>query len=143
SITRTGIRGRSFPVCAYAQVNGHTYITNLSGNSAASPLKIYHWTDPSAAPQLIWNEAIPNGGTRLGDNMSANLDENGNGYFYFGDNPASRLVRLKVTNYTQISDPVTYAAVTGQSYTMSFNRVGNTSDYIYTGYETAIRVVNE
>ncbi|GAB3413038.1 DUF4623 domain-containing protein [Niabella aquatica] len=139
----TGVSGGTFPVNVGAQINGHTYIANLSGNSAASPLKIYYWTDPSAPPQLLWSAVIPDGGVRLGDNMSANLDENGNGYFYFGDNAATRLARLKVTNYTQISDPVAFMATTGQSYMMGFNRVANTPDYIYKGYLGPVRVANE
>jgi len=142
-LNQAGVSGGTFPVCAGAQVNGHTYITNLSGNSAASPLKIYHWTDPTAAPQLIASLVVPNGGPRLGDNMSANLDSDGNGYFFFGDNPPSRVVRVKVTGYTQISDPAAFVTATGSSYVMSYNRVGNTSDYIYTGYEAPIRLANE
>jgi hypothetical protein len=143
TLNLTGVAGGTFVVNVGAQVNGRTYIANLSGNSAASPLKIYYWSNPSSAPQLLWSSVIPDGGVRLGDNMSANLDANGNGYFYFGDNAATRLVRLKVTNYTQISDPVALTASTGQSYMMGFNRVGNTPDYIYKGYEGPVRVANE
>ncbi|HMR84163.1 MAG TPA: DUF4623 domain-containing protein, partial [Niabella sp.] len=143
SLNLTGVSGGTFPVNVGAQVNGHSYIANLSGNSAASPIKIYHWQDPTAVPELITTINVPDGGVRIGDNMSANLDANGNGYFYFGDNAATKVIRLKVTNYTTISDPFVFASLTGSSYTMSFNRVGNTSDYIYTGYDAPIRVANE
>lgn len=136
----TGVAGGTFPVCAGAQVNGHTYVTNLSGNSAASPLKIYHWTNPNAEPQLIWADMIPGGGGRLGDNMSANLDANGNGYFYFGSNPSGFMGRLKVTNYTTVSDPLGFAASMPLGYNTSVNRVGSTSDYVYTGYEGPLRL---
>lgn len=139
----TGVSGGTFPVNVGAQVPGHTYIANLSGNSAASPLKIYHWSNPSAAPQLIWSSVIPDGGIRLGDNMSSNIDANGNGYMFFGDNAATKIVRLKVTNFTTISDPMAFPAFTGASYVMSANRVGNTSDYIFTGYDSPIRLGNE
>lgn len=139
----TGVAGGTFPVCAGAQVNGHTYITNLSGNSAASPLKIYHWTDPNAEPQLIWSSVIPGGGGRLGDNMSANLDENGNGFFYFGSNPSGFMGRLTVTNYTTVSDPLGFAATLPLGYNTSFNKVASTSDYVYTGYEGPIRLASE
>lgn len=142
-LNQTGVSGGTFAVNVGAQVSGHTYIANLSGNSAANPLKIYYWVNPSVPPQLLWNSVIPDGGVRLGDNMSANLDVNGNGYFYFGDNAATRLVRLKVTNYTQISDPVAFTAAAGQSYVMGFNRVANTSEYIYKGYLGPVRVANE
>ncbi|MEO9022944.1 MAG: DUF4623 domain-containing protein, partial [Ginsengibacter sp.] len=111
-----------------------------------SPFKIYHWTDPSAEPELISNiniASIPGAGNRHGDNMSANLDKDGNGFFYFGDNAVSKILRLKVTNYTTISDPTVLTNSPLSTFIMSFNRVGNTGDYIYTGYEAPIRVANE
>ncbi|MGJ7032358.1 DUF4623 domain-containing protein [Niabella hirudinis] len=143
SLNLSGVAGGTFPVNVGAQVNGHSYIANLSGNSAASPLKIYHWTDPAAAPQLIGSLVVPDGGIRLGDNMSANLDKDGNGYFFFGDNAATRVARIKVTNYTQLSEPTAFISASGSSYVMSYNRVGNTDDYIYTGYDAPIRLANE
>ncbi|MBZ4188171.1 DUF4623 domain-containing protein [Niabella beijingensis] len=142
-LNQAGVSGGTFAVNVGAQVNGHSYIANLSGNSAGSPLKIYHWTTPSAAPQLIGSLVVPDGGVRLGDNMSANLDNDGNGYFFFGDNAATRVVRVKVTGYTQLSEPAAFVSATGSSYTMSLNRVGNTPDYIYTGYDAPIRLANE
>lgn len=145
ALNQTGLTGGTLPVNVGAQVNGHTYIANLSGGTT-SPFKIYHWTDPSAAPDVIANiniASIEGAGTRHGDNMSVNLDANGNGYMYFGDNAVSKILRLKVTNYTTISEPTVLPNASGSSYVMSFNQVGNTSDYIYTGYDAPIRVANE
>ncbi len=142
----TGVSGGTFPVNVGAQVNGHTYIANLSSNTAASPLKIYHWTDPAAAPEVIANYnvgTIAGAGARHGDNMSVNLDAKGNGYIYFGDNAVSKILRFTVTNYTTVSDPIVLPNATGSSFVMSFNQVGNTGDYIYTGYDAPIRVANE
>jgi len=144
-LNQTGVTGGTLVVNVGAQVNGHTYIANLSGGQA-SPFKIYHWTDPNAEPDVIANlniADIPGAGVRHGDNMSANLDENGNGYFYFGDNAVSKILRLKVTNYTTVSEPTVLTNASGSTLAMSFNRVGNTADYIYTGYEAPIRVANE
>lgn len=141
----TGVSGGTFPVNVGAQVNGHTYIANLSGGQT-SPFKIYHWTNPSAAPDVIANlniSTIPGAGNRHGDNMSVNLDANGNGFMYFGDNAVSKILRLKVTNYTTISDPTVLTNSPGSSFVMSFNKVGNTGDYIYTGYDAPIRLANE
>ncbi|MFV0605416.1 MAG: DUF4623 domain-containing protein [Niabella sp.] len=141
----TGVSGGTYPVNVGAQINGHTYIANLSGGQI-SPFKIYHWTDPTAAPDVIANlniASIPGAGVRHGDNMSANLDANGNGYFYFGDNAVSKILRLKVTNYTTVSDPTVLTNASGSTFVMSFNQVGNTGDYIYTGYDAPIRVANE
>jgi hypothetical protein len=143
-LNMTGVSGGTFPVNVGAQVNGHTYIANLSGNSAASPIKIYHWTDPTTAPQLITTfGAVAGGGVRYGDNMSVNLDANGNGYIFMGDNAVSKLIRLTVTNYTTITDPTVLTNAPLSTFMMSYNRVGNTGDYIYTGYEAPIRVANE
>lgn len=141
----TGVTGGTLAVNVGAQVNGHSYIANLSGGQA-SPFKIYHWTDPTAAPEVIANlniASIPDAGVRHGDNMSVNLDANGNGYMFFGDNAISKILRLTVTNYTTISDPTVLANAPGSSLSMSFNQVGNTSDYIYTGFDAPIRLANE
>ena len=142
----TGVSGGTFPVNVGAQVNGHTYIANLSGGQA-SPFKIYHWTDPNAEPDVIANlniADIPEAGNRHGDNMSMNLDANGNGYMFFGENtPFQKILRLTVTNYTTISDPAVLPSAPGSNLTFSFNRVGNTADYITTGHEAPIRVANE
>lgn len=144
ALNLTGVSGGTFPVNVGAQVNGHTYIANLSGNSAASPIKIYHWTDPTAAPELISTfGVVEGGGVRYGDNMSVNLDANGNGYIFMGDNAVSKLVRIKVTNYTTLTEPTVLTNASGSTFVMSFNRVDNTPDYIYTGYEAPIRVANE
>lgn len=144
-LNQTGITGGTLAVNVGAQVAGHTYIANLSGGQT-SPFKIYHWTDPAAAPQVIANlniANIPGAGVRHGDNMSVNLDANGNGFMYFGDNAVSKILRLTVTGYTTISDPTVLPNASGSSYVMSFNQVGNTGDYIYTGYDAPIRVANE
>jgi hypothetical protein len=141
----TGVSGGTFPVNVGAQVNGHTYIANLSGGQA-SPFKIYHWTDPSAAPDVIADlniASIPDAGVRHGDNMSVNLDDDGNGFMYFGDNAVTKILRLKVTNYTTISDPTVLTNSPGSTFVMSFNRVGTSGDYIFTGYEAPIRLANE
>jgi len=143
-LNMTGVAGGTFDVNVGAQVNGHTYIANLSSNSAGSPIKIYHWTDPTAAPQLITNfGAIAGAGTRYGDNMSVNLDENGNGSIYLGDQAISKIVRFTVTNYTTVSDPIVLPNATGSSVAMSFNQVGNSADYIYTGFDAPIRLASE
>src|SRR5699024_1868034 len=141
----TGVSGGTLVVNVGAQVNGHTYIANLSGGHA-SPFKIYHWTDPDAVPELIADlntGAIPDAGDRHGDNMSVNLDENGHGYMYFGDNAVKTILRLKVTNYIEISDPTVLENAFGSTFVMTFTQVDQTDDYIFTGYEAPIRVADE
>lgn len=139
-----GVAGGTFPVNCGAQINGHTYIANLSGG-LASPLKIYHWTDPAQAPQVIANinkSTIPESGKRHGDNLSVSIDKNGNGYMFFGDNTATQILRLKVTNFTEISEPTILPTQSGVTAFMNMNRVGNTDEYLLTGFDAPIMVTN-
>lgn len=138
----TGVSGGTFPVNCGAKIKGHTYIANLAGKFG---LKIYHWTDAAVAPEIILNvdaANIPGAGVRYGDNMSANIDEKGNGYIFFGDNAATGVLRFKVTNFTTIDDPKILPTVKGVTSFMSFNKVDKTEDFIFTGYEAPIMVAN-
>ncbi len=146
----TGVSGGTYAYSSGAQVNGHTYICNLS-TSAASALKIYHWSDPSQPPTVI-GQIIPANsgmvGARYGDNMSVNLDQNGNGYMFFGDNNGGAvnirdILRVRVTNYTTLSDPTSLSAHAGVTAWMTMTQVPNTGDYILTGYAAPIRLVSE
>lgn len=139
------VGGGTFPVNVGDIAYGHTYIANLSGGQV-SPFRIYHWTDPSAPAERIgdFNIAnIPGAGARHGDNMSLNIDKNGNGYMYFGDNAVKSILRIKVTNFTALSEPTVLPSATGLTFVMSYNQVGNSGDYIMTGYESAIHLANE
>ncbi len=146
----TGVSGGTFAYSSGAQINGHTYICNLAG-SATAQLKIYHWTDPSQPPTLIGNITPADHGVaggRYGDNMSMDLDENGNGYMFFGDNNGGAvnprdILRVKVTNYTTLSEPTSIPAQAGITAWMTMTKVPGTGDYIQTGYAAPIRLVNE
>lgn len=138
------VTGGTFNLNLGAQVHGHTYIANLSGG-LISPLKIYHWTDPSQAPQVIANinkETIPGSGARHGDNLSVNIDEDGNGYIYFGDNAVTQILRFKVTNFTEISEPKILDSQPGLGAFMNINRIGNSDQYLLTGHEAPIMITN-
>jgi hypothetical protein len=142
----TGVSGGTFSMNMGAQVNGHTYIASLSG-SGASPLKIYHWTDPTAAPEVILDvttAAIPGVGTRNGDNLSVSLNAQGNGYIFFGDNPGTRVLRYNVTNYTTVSNPTTFATpVAAAGSWTSYNRIGNSSEYLFTGHDAPVALISD
>lgn len=141
----TGVAGGTFTLHSGALVKNHIYAANLSGGQT-SPLKIYHWTDPAAQPAIIADlniAGIPGAGVRHGDNMSVSLDDNGNGYIFFGDNAGTKILRLSVTNYTQVGDPsVISAPVSGAGSWISYNRVGGSDEYIYTGHDAPIYVLN-
>ncbi|MDD4632747.1 MAG: DUF4623 domain-containing protein [Proteiniphilum sp.] len=138
----TNVSGGTFPVNVGSKVAGHSYIANLSGQYG---MKIYHWADPGSISDLIFNKdpiSIPGAGKRHGDNMSANLDENGNGFIYFGDNLVTSIMRLTVSNYTTITEEKILPSQPGVSFCMSMNRVEKTDDYLLTGYDAPIMVVN-
>lgn len=143
----TNVIGGTFPIHSGALANGHVYIADLSGG-LASPLKIYYWDTPASTPQVILNidkNTIPGSGLRHGDNMSVNIDSNGNGYIYFGDNAATQILRFTVTNHTTVSQPTilpTFAGTKATAY-MSYNRIENTSDYIFTGLYAPVALANE
>jgi hypothetical protein len=146
-LNMTGVTLGTFILNMGAQVSGHTYIANLSGNTAASPLKIYHWVNPAVAPDVIANinvGTITGAGVRHGDNFSASLDNQGNGYFFFGDNAGTRILRFDVANYTTVSNPVSFAIpVAGAGSWTSFNRIGNSSEYLFTGHDAPVALVSE
>lgn len=109
----TGVEGGTHVVSAGRLSQGHTYVCNLTTNMLEAPLKVYHWATPTSAPEVVlsWegkditNSEIAYEG-RLGDNISVNLDEDGNGYAFFcKQEPGDKIFRFTVTNFTTFSDP--------------------------------------
>ena len=146
-LNMTGVTGGTFTTNMGAQVNGHTYVANLSSNAPTNPVKVYHWTNPSAAPQLIANvdlSGIAGAGVRHGDNFSAALNNLGNGYFFFGDNAGTKILRLEVTNYTTVTNPtVLTPPVSGAGSWTSINRIGNSDEFLFTGHDAPVILVSE
>lgn len=144
-LNNTGITGGTFTLHSGAVVGDHIYAANLSGGQA-SPLKIYHWTDPTQAPAVIANinvAEISGAGVRHGDNMSVALDESGNGFIYFGDNAGTKILRLSVSGFTNITNPVVFnMPVAGPGAWTTYNRIGNSDEYIFTGHDAAIYLMN-
>jgi len=142
SLNMTGVPG----TYSGTLVNGHSYLANLSGANDASGLKIYHWANPNAAPELIVNVTTIAGAgtTRYGDNFSASLDSQGNGYFFLGNNAGNRVLRFSVTNYTTVSSPVSFAApgVAAGSWS-TYTKIGNTEEYLFTGHQAPIALVSD
>jgi hypothetical protein len=142
----TGVSGGTFTMNMGAQVNGRTYIASLSGGNT-SPLRIYFWTDPTAVPQVILDvttAGIPGVGVRHGDNLSVSLNNQGNGYIFFGDNAGTRTLRYDVTNYTTVTNPTTFAIpVAAAGSWTSYNRIGNTSEYIFTGHDAPVALISD
>ena len=109
----TGVEGGTHVVSAGRLTQGHIYICNLqTAVSAETPLKVYHYASPDAAPEVVltWdgylNEEFTYAG-RIGDNISIDLDESGNGYAFFcKQQPGDKIYRWTVTGFTQFSDIV-------------------------------------
>ncbi len=139
-----GVAGGTFPVNVGSKHKGHTLIANLSGKYG---MKIYHWgEDPNAESTLIFNDDpvnYPGMGIRHGDNMSSNLDENGNGYIFFADNKATEITRFTVSNFTKITEVKVLPIQKGITMGMSMNRVEKTDDYLQTSFYAPIYVVNK
>lgn len=144
-LNMTGVSGGLYDVNCGAQINGHTYIATLS-TSNISPIKVYHWSDPTQAPEAIVDVTgnnIPGSGARHGDNLSVSLDENGNGFIHLisNDNP-SKILAFGVTNYNQVSAPFVINSSVNYGQWSSMNRVGSTDNFLLTAYQKAISVVN-
>ncbi|MBD1427441.1 DUF4623 domain-containing protein [Sphingobacterium arenae] len=132
----------SLVVSGGAQINGHTYVANISG-AAASPLKIYHWTDPTQLPEVtqINMATVPGAGTRHGDNVSFNLDQNGNGYIFYNSDTGP-VLRLKVSNYSQITEPTVLSVPFTYGQWSSYLQIGNTESYLITSYTQPVSVIS-
>lgn len=131
----TDVSGGTFPYNMGALANGHIYMATLAGGKP-SPLKIYYWETPTSKPEVIFNSTvqdIPESGKRYGDNMSLNIDKNGDGYIFFGENTAQNILRLTISNHKNVSEPTILPADPKMKVSMNIYRYENTSDYLYSG----------
>lgn len=142
-LNTTGASGGTFPYNMGAQINGHTYMASLS-TSQTNPLKIYHWTDPSAAPEVVYDvlaQDFAGAGDRNGDNFSLSLDENGNGYAFF-ISMGVQVLRIKVENYTTFTDTKAFNVGSAYGQWAAYNRIGNSQQFLLTSNIKPISVVN-
>ena len=147
----TGVSGGgTFVVSAGRLQHGQIYICSLTTPGAASPFKVYNWASPTAIPTLIGeflSTDIPGyGAGRFGDYMSVDLDENGDGYMFFGVNgnqAAYKVLRVKVTGFTTTSDPELINLSVFGGLWANYNKVdGVDNQYLYTGSQAGIYLVN-
>ena len=142
----TGVEGGTFYVSAGRLAQGHIYVCNLPSagvsevdeeNLNKGPLKIYHWADASAKPEVVleWTGELDNMedpySERLGDNMSISLDASGNGYAFFCQQEGSgRVIRFTVKNFTEFSEPTNLQMKGVYNYYGMYNKVGE-NEYIH------------
>jgi hypothetical protein len=146
----TGVSGGTFAVSAGNLAQGHIYICNLATPSATAALKIYHWADKDATPELVGEifgtDLVDFGAGRFGDYMSTSLNADGNGFMFFGVNgnqAAYKLLRVKVTNFTTLSDPTLVNVTTYAGMWAACNQVdGSPDDYLYSGHQGALMLIN-
>lgn len=146
----TGVSGGTFPYNMGSIVKGRVYLSTLSG-APASPFTIYYWdnpTDVSKAPVVAANinvATIEGAGARHGDNASYNIDEDGNGYIFFGDNKATSFMRVPVSNYETIDQSQIRIFPSRSDATMVTNvcRIGNTDKYLWGGVRVPVTLVDE
>lgn len=141
----TGVTGGTFAYNMGALANGHVYIASLSG-ALASPLKIYYWDTPTSAPEVIANinvADIPGAGIRNGDNISINIDKNGNGFIFFGDNASTKFLRLTVKNHKTIGEPKVLASSPDAAMVTNVYRIEETDQYVWSGLRLPVTLVDE
>ncbi len=145
-----GVEGGVHVVSAGRLTQGHIYICNLqTAVSAEAPLKVYHYASPEAAPEVVltWdgylNEEFTYAG-RIGDNISIDLDESGNGYAFFcKQEPGDKIYRWTVTGFTQFSDVMEIDLGGVCSYYGYVNKVEQ-GQYLFTSsYVPFVRLMNE
>ena len=147
-----GVTGGTHVVSAGRLSHGHIYICNLTtALSAELPLKVYHYASPTAIPDVFtWDGVLSINGNdttkytgRLGDNISINLDESGNGYAFFcKQEPGDKIYRFTVTNFTNFSDPYEISLDAICSYYGYVNQV-ETGKYLFTSsYVPFVRLMD-
>ena len=139
----TGVNGGTYPYNMGALINGHVYLSSLSG---ATNLKIYYWETPTSAPQTLCTinpGEIEGATTRYGDNASYNIDQNGNGFIFFGDNKASTFLKIPISNHTEIGKPKVLLSKSDATMVTNVYRVGDTDQYLWSGIRVPVTLVDE
>ena len=107
-IDPTIVYGGTHRMSAGRLSHGRIFITNLVTDNIAQPLTVYFYETPTSAPQrvleFVQDPAITTQ-LRWGDNISVNLNEDGDGYVFFATQMAADVLRFTVTGFTNFSDP--------------------------------------
>ena len=150
-LNTTGIEGGTHIVSSGSLNRGHIYVCNLTTTlSKDAPLKVYHYADASATPEVAWEwdgvlGVNENGDTigapaRLGDNISINIDESGNGYAFFcgQEGSAEKVYRAQITNFNQFSNPTEIILNVPFPYYGYINQVPEAGQYIFKSHYMAV-----
>ena len=150
ALNTTGIEGGTHVVSSGSLNHGHIYICNLTTTlNAESPLKIYHYADATATPDVwSWDGVLgvdefgdpvcaP---ARLGDNISVNIDESGNGYAFFcgQEGSAEKVYRVQITNFNQFSNPTELILDVPFPYYGYINEAPEAGQYVFKSHYMAV-----
>ena len=150
ALNTTGIEGGTHVVSSGSLNHGHIYICNLTTTlNADAPLKVYHYADANAAPEVwSWDGVLgidEYGDTigapaRLGDNISVNIDQSGNGYAFFcgQEGSAEKVYRVQITNFNQFSNPTEIILDVPFPYYGYINEVPEAGQYIFKSHYMAV-----
>lgn len=150
ALNTTGIEGGTHVVSSGSLNHGHIYICNLTtALSTVDPLKVYHYADANATPEVwSWDGVLgvtEDGDTigapaRLGDNISVNIDESGNGYAFFcgQEGSAEKVYRVQITNFNQFSNPTEILLDVPFPYYGYINEVPEAGQYIFKSHYMAV-----
>ncbi|MBQ9143739.1 MAG: DUF4623 domain-containing protein [Paludibacteraceae bacterium] len=150
ALNTTGVEGGTHVVSSGSLNHGHIYICNLTtALSAADPLKVYHYADANAAPEVwSWDGVLSvteDGDTigapaRMGDNISVNIDQSGNGYAFFCGQEASaeKVYRVQITNFNQFSNPTEILLDVPFPYYGYVNEAPEAGQYLFKSHYLAV-----
>ena len=150
ALNTTGVEGGTHVVSSGSLNHGHIYICNLTtALSTVDPLKVYHYADANAAPEVwSWDGVLSvteEGDTiaapaRLGDNISVNIDESGNGYAFFcgQEGSAEKVFRVQITNFNQFSNPTEVTLDVPFPYYGYINEVPEAGQYVFKSHYMAV-----
>ena len=150
ALNTTGVEGGTHVVSSGSLNHGHIYICNLTTTlSKDAPLKIYHYADANATPEVwSWDGVLSvteDGDTigapaRLGDNISVNINESGNGYAFFcgQEGSAEKVYRVEITNFNQFSNPTEVILNVPFPYYGYINEVPEAGQYVFKSHYMAV-----
>ena len=150
ALNTTGIEGGTHVVSSGSLNHGHIYICNLTtAISKDMPLKVYHYADANATPEVwSWDGVLgvtEEGDTigaapRLGDNISVNIDESGNGYAFFcgQEGSAEKVYRVQITNFNQFSNPTELIFDPPFPYYGYINEAPEAGQYVFKSHYVAV-----
>ena len=121
--------------------NGHLYMNNMTLGVTGTPFRIYHWDKTKATDDLeiigtfgAGGIEVPTTVIRVGDNVSYNIDESGNGYLFTPVNASANILRVKITNFNETSDPVVIAIPEDRGPFATYQQVdGQPNEYLISG----------